>query len=178
MSTDLLTCPYCNAEVPTGAHGKMACPRCGEMLTLPEGFAGEDAPSALQAPGALPSPPIALPVERKRANRLVAGIVLGVMVLMGATGLTYALMTVQVRRDHDRSLPRQSRKVFDLLRKGPAEPTETVAPGRLAALGYLPADTGIVAAIQVEELLASPAGKDLRSRGLKVAGVELKLDDV
>jgi hypothetical protein len=181
MISDLLTCPYCNAEAPAGARGTIACPLCGETFTLPDGPAGAAPPSSFTAPTPQAPPAIAAyPPDRRRANRIVAGIVIGVMFVMAATGLTYALMTVQVRREHDRSLPRQSRKIFERLRKSgdPTEPTEAVAPSRLAALGYLPADTGVVAAVQVEELLASPAGKELRSQGVKLGGFELKLDDV
>ena len=34
MTTDLLTCPYCNARVPTpeSAHARVLCPRCGETF--------------------------------------------------------------------------------------------------------------------------------------------------
>jgi hypothetical protein len=115
---------------------------------------------------------------------MVASVVLGVMVVMAATGLTYALMTVSVRREHDRALPPKMRKPFEIFRKKEpqpgelTEPTEAVAPIRLAGLGYLTPGTNVVAGVHVEELLAWSAGKGFRGRGVKVGNIELKLEDV
>jgi hypothetical protein len=181
MSADLPTCPYCNAQLLAGASGRVICPRCGESVAVAPG-----ASPALLASAATEQPavPPAEPGNPVRANRIVGGIVLGVMVLMATTGLVYALMTVGVRRAHDRALPPKMRKPFDIFRKkkevspSPAEPGEAVAPARLAGLGYLPPGTNVVAAVHVEELLASPTAKELRGQGFKIGKVELKLDAV
>jgi hypothetical protein len=179
MSADLLTCPYCNAQLPIGASGRVACPRCGESVTV----AGTSPALLANAAAAeQPAPPPVAPGKPVRANRIVGGIVLGVMLLMATTGLVYALMTVGVRRAHDRALPPKMRKPFDIFRKnketGPPEPGEAVAPARLAGLGYLPPGTNVVAAVHVEELFAGPAGKELRGQGVKIGNFELKLDTV
>jgi hypothetical protein len=111
-----------------------------------------------------------------RANRLVGAAVIGLMVVMAGTGLTYALLTVHTRREHDRALPRKPRRPW--LSERTPTPEEAVAPAQLPALGYLPASTGVVAAVQVQELLASPAGKELRSQPLRVGGTGFSLDSV
>jgi hypothetical protein len=124
--------------------------------------------------------PIA-PAKPVRANRIVAGIVLTVMVVMAGAGLILALNTVKVRREHDTALPPRLRRPFDIFRKKetrPAELGEAVAPSRLAGLGYLPRGTNVVAAVHVEELLASPAGKELRRQGVKIGNREWKLDAI
>src|SRR5262245_48015023 len=177
MSTVTPTCPYCNAQQPQTAGltlgQRVTCPRCGEtykVTTLPA--------TGLPAPPAVPTTPTPLPPVAPTwtfSKRLVLLVVLGVMVVMAGTGLTYALRTVQERRDHDRALPRKSRRPW---LTDPAAPPDVVAPTDLAGLGYLPPSTGVVAALQVEELLASPAGKELRSRPLKIGNVDFTLDSV
>ncbi len=174
MSDVELTCPYCNARVPPAVGTRQTCPRCGESFApLPQ--TGVQVPPGLATAPA--PPPCSLPIlagKPIRANRIVGGIVLGGMLLMALTGLTYALLTQHVRREHDKALPRRSHR--------PALPpladegkVEAVAPARLEALGYLPADTGIVAGIQMRELLASPAGKELRDRPIRLGKTELRL---
>jgi hypothetical protein len=173
MSADAPTCPYCNAQTPPEARGRVACPRCGEVYTT----SGTGAPAHVAAAPSLTagagSAAVGKPV---RANRLVAGVVLAVMTLMAAAGLTYALMTVQVRRGHDQALPRRPRKAIEYFRKPRPEPAEPVAPANLAGLGYLPAGTNVAAAVHVAELLASPAAAALREKGLPAGGGEWKLD--
>ncbi|MFO0843738.1 MAG: hypothetical protein U0797_15310 [Gemmataceae bacterium] len=149
---------------------KVACARCGEAFTLTR--LPDDVP-ADPSPATAPPTPVAKPV---RANRLVALGVLAVMALMAGVGLTYALLTVQTRRDHDRALPRKSRRPWQTERTEP--PDQVPAPGDLAGLGYLPATTGVVAAVQVEELLASPAGRELRSRPFKIGQGDYQLDNL
>src|SRR5262249_54991934 len=153
---ETLTCPYCNARQPPQAGltagQRVTCPRCGEAfkVTTTPAFTPE-APASLPTPPA-PSAPPAVRTKPVRANRLVAGVILGVMRVMAGTGLTYALLTVQQRREHDRALPRKSRRPWLT-----DQPTagDVVASADLAGLGYLPPPTGVVAALQVEELLAS-----------------------
>jgi hypothetical protein len=152
------------------------------MVTVakPAGNAIQPAPSSsiTTEPAPLP-PPVTQPGNPARANRLVAAGVLAVMAVMAAVGLTYALLTVDVRRAHDKSLPRQSRKFFERFRKSNPEPSEsTIAPNRLESLGYLPAGTNVVAGVHVEELRRSPSGKEWLARGFKIGNFELNLDAI
>ena len=96
------------------------------------------------------------------------------MLLMAGIGLAYALATVATRREHDRALPRQQRKPWLLGNQGNEE-EPNVSASALAGLGYLPASTGVVAALHVEELLDSPVGKELSSRSLKVGNRDVSL---
>jgi hypothetical protein len=97
------------------------------------------------------------------------------MAVMAGTGLTYALLTVQTRRDHDRALPRKSRRPW-LSERTSESPGDVLAPGQLAGLGYLPPTVGVVVGLNVQELLASPGGKELRDRPLKLGDVSLSLE--
>src|SRR5262245_56222821 len=113
MSAETLTCPYCNARQPPlpglAVGQRVTCTRCGEgfkVTTVPAGWAEPsscEVTDARSAPSAIPNRPVC-------SNRLVAGLILGVMLIMAGTGLTYALLTVQQRREHDRALPRKSRR--------------------------------------------------------------------
>jgi hypothetical protein len=148
---------------------KLACPRCGEAFAITH--------LPLDDPFPIPSPEAAYSAEYRkpiRRNRLVGGLVMGGMLLMAAIGLAYALATVQMRRDHDRALPRQHRKPW-LLNDGSTDAEPNVRPEALAGLGYLPATTGFVVGLQVEDLLSSPAGKSLRSRSWNVGNTEVSL---
>jgi hypothetical protein len=174
MSADPLTCPFCNARQPwadgLSVGQRLTCARCGEAFTLDRLPAEEPAPAPLS--------PAPTRVEKPvRANRLVAAVVLGVMALTAGTGLTYAILTVQTRRDHDKALPRKSRRPWQTERADPPA-EQAAAPTDLAGLGYLPASTGVVAAVHVEELLASPAGQEVRSRAIKIGNGDFQLDNV
>src|SRR5262245_11456184 len=168
------TCPYCNARQPyqpgLAVGQKLVCARCGEAFTLRQ----------LPASTAITSTPPPAPVTPQkpvRANRLVAGIVLGVMAIMAGAGLTSALITVDIRRDHDRELPPRPRRLSDYIAPQP-RPAEPTSPWILAGLGYLPPRTGVLACVQVEDLLNSEAGKELRSRPWKLGKVDVSLDEV
>src|SRR5450755_2124634 len=95
-----MTCPFCNAVIPPMpglvVGQRIACPRCGEGFAVSHVPVGEVGLSIAQVPDRLG--PIPKPV---RANRIIGGLVLGVMLLMAGVGLAYALATVQMRRDHD-----------------------------------------------------------------------------
>lgn len=179
MTAEPQTCPYCNAQAPSGVSGKVTCPRCGEVFTLNRS-ADAVAASFTESPRetTIPNRAAEPPAKPIRANRLVAGVVLAVMVLMAAGGLTYALRTVSVRRAHDASLPRRSRKPFEIFRKTEPESPEVTAPLNLAGVGYLPEGTNVVAGVYVQELLRSPAAAKVRGQAFKLGGMELKLDVV
>jgi hypothetical protein len=99
------------------------------------------------------------------------------MLVMAGIGLTYALQTVQKRRDHDKAIPRKARRPW-LTDKDLPPTGEASAPADLAGLGYLPTSTGFVATLHVEELLASPAGKEFRSRPMEIGNIPFQLDTV
>lgn len=166
------TCPFCNARqsVALGATvgHRQTCSRCGESFRVAELLPTTTA-EAVVAPQ-----PYRKPVG---ANRVVAGVVLCVMLVMAGTGLTYALLTVQQRRDHDKALPRKARRPW-LQDRTVTDPGDAVHPADLPALGYLPPNTGMIAAVQVPELLSSPWGKEWRSKTLKIANGDFSLDSV
>jgi hypothetical protein len=78
----------------------------------------------------------------------VALVILGIMVAMAALGLTYALYTKELRRqrDHLGALSAET-------------PPQNIVqkPEKLAALGYLPAETDAIAGIHVAGLMAQPS---------------------
>jgi hypothetical protein len=77
------------------------------------------------------------------------------MALMASVGMVYALYTAQVRRAYDNA--RQQRPARTGVPPGHGqEPRENVAPAQLAALGYLPPQSNVVAAVHVEELVRNP----------------------
>lgn len=170
-----LTCPFCNAFIPPMpglvVGQRIACPRCGEA------FAVSHVPAPLAGPSAEPVPDDAPPPKPVRANRLVGGIVFGVMLLMAGVGLAFALSTVQMRRDHDRAIPRKQRKPW-LLGDKPTDEELAVSPARLVGLRYLPSGTGFVAGLHVEELLNGTLGKDLQAKSWKVGPTEISLGSV
>ncbi len=105
MSLDPLTCPYCNspAQVPPGTQPgqRVVCRRCGESFP----YRGVAVAEPLPAPAPTTSP-LPAPAPRRRSNALVASGILGVMLLLALVALTFALQTVDVRRDHDAALPK------------------------------------------------------------------------
>ena len=174
--TTPLTCPFCNAVVPPMpglvVGQRIACPRCGEAFTVSHVPEGQLAPSIAQMPDlAWPAP------KPVRANRLVGGIVLAVMFVLAGVVLAYALATVQMRRDHDRAIPRKQRKPW-LIGDKPTDEELAVSPAQLVGLRYLPSSTGFVVGLHVEELLAGTLGKDLQSKSWKVGPAELSLASV
>jgi hypothetical protein len=175
MSANSLSCPFCNALQPIGSDlivgQRIACVRCGETFTL------SHVPStAIQSPSGITTRPAsqAEPSRKPvRANRLVGALLLLGMLMMAGIGLAFALQTTQKRRDHDRALPRKSRRPWLTDRTPSVE--ESPAAGDLAGLRYLPPGTGLVVALHVEELLASPAGKEATKNTWKIGNSEFSL---
>jgi hypothetical protein len=161
----------------------MLCPRCGETFTYlrPERPGSSDlqtmptttAPSAPE----IETSPAGRYLLARRANRFVAAIVLGVMFLMATVGLTFALWTQKDRRAHDLDLGKKPRRFPTLIENPPPE-VATVAPARLAALGYLPPESNVVAGVHVAELLLADTGRELLTRPLKVGGLELRFNSL
>lgn len=163
MNPTTLACPFCNAQLLAPAA---TCPRCGEAI----------------APGASFFPPTDTRPVPAAKNLRVGAIVLGVMLLMAAAGLTYALLTQDRRRDNDKEVASRNRRPIPKpeprKKRQPLPPATPVAPADLPALGYLPAGTGLIAAAHVHEALTSPAGEELESRSFRVAIAEFKLEDL
>ena len=183
MGTEPLACPYCNALVPVAdaaAVGRrIPCPRCGEAFTLRQ-------PPPAPSPDLQSAPVAGLPAvaaanldwERRlrsgRNNRILAGAVLGVMGVMAAVGLAYALYTVTDRRAHDTALPPPPRRspLADL----PAPAPVVTPPAALAALRWLPADCTLIAGVQLTEMRQTDEGRDLLNHLFRIGKWEINAD--
>ncbi len=192
MTTETLTCPYCNASIgvsaglPTGQ--RIVCPRCGDAFAPrpADAFTGQpaatvetaiaDKPTTTASPAA-PRPELSL--RSRRSLGIVATVVIGVMLLMAGAGLTFMLTTQQQRRAYDTSRPpRRPGK-----QRGVPEPElppiiAAVAPDKLAALGYLPASVNVLLGARVPELLASPAGVRILRDPVKLGDADYRLEDL
>lgn len=176
----LLTCPFCGARFPGQAGLKIGarlnCERCGERFSVTD-LPGEESPAAPVTATVGPASPSPVQIKPRRSNLKVAAILLAGMTLMAGLSLTYALLTVSFRRDNDKAISRKPRRPW--LAEDTTIPEEIArAPGNLTGLGYLPPETGILVGLQIEELLASPAGRELRSRTFRVGKETLSLERV
>src|SRR5438552_1866266 len=133
--TPTLSCPYCNAiltEIDVrSATRRVLCPHCGETFPLPDGMIGNGSPippaahasesgasydpdtgtfsrSAQTGPVDVDSlrTPAGSPARPKLSNRTIALSILAFMGLVAILFLGYALQTEQIRREHDRHLPK------------------------------------------------------------------------
>lgn len=151
--TLVLCCPYCNSRFADsqGPGPRVRCPRCGD--SFPRQAAGTEVNDEATAPspGAGPVPA----VEALSSNRKVARLVLAVMAGMAVLGLAFALWSQPFRRANDRRGPRAG--------TAPLAPLtlRVLTPEELPALGYLPADSAVVAGVHLAELLEEPAGREL-----------------
>jgi hypothetical protein len=94
--------------------------------------------------------------RERRSNAATALFLVGNMVFVALLVLPYALLTTGFRRSHDP--PRKA----DLDPAGPGQDGKSragQAPGELAALGYLPADSNLLVGVHVAELGRDKAGK-------------------
>jgi hypothetical protein len=188
MTTEPVTCPYCNALVtvaPGTAGGeRVPCRRCGESFTL----------SPLAAPATTDigtGPPAQAPAHAPDfsatrhwsigrspgADRRLALLILGVMACMAAGALAFALSTQSFRRDNDKGItqPHPKRRApldDDVTPGGAATPTP---PAKLDALAWLPKDTNLIAAVHVREIAGSDAGKELLKQPIPVRVGDFKL---
>ncbi len=183
MSNEPLACPYCNAHVPLDAGAivgqRIPCPRCGEAFTLRQPPPRDS--SDLQQPPAGAFPAIAavhLDEDRRlraaRNNRIVAGVVLGVMGLSAALGLAYALYTQPTRRAYDTALPPPPRR--SPLAELPAPAPIVTPPAALEALRWLPHDCTLIAGVQLAELRQTDEGRDLPNHLFRIGKCEINAD--
>ena len=137
------TCPFCNATVPAPvpppAGGRTPCPRCGQMVPLPDAAAAPvSADATLRAAVADAARP---PAGRSGRRGLVVCLVLAGLGV--ATGLLV---------NHFRSPPPRP--------EPPAvQPAKLVPPAGMAGLGYLPDDTDLILGIQVAALVEEAGGE-------------------
>jgi hypothetical protein len=161
---------------PGTANGqRIDCPRCGEAFVLrrPEGETGPE-PNPDFEP-ATPFPPLEPPT---RSNRTIALAILGCMVLMAVAGLTLALFTQKARRTHDTGKAQRPRAWPPPVETTNEEQLTPIAPARLAALGYLPGDTTLLAGVRVAEIIESQNGKQLLADPISVGGAEFRFADL
>jgi hypothetical protein len=107
-----------------------------------------------------PPPVTAVPdrPETRRSNRLVGLAVLGIMVTMATVGLIFALRTQDFRRANDFRLRRSGADEEIPPAQAAVVPTAAVD---LSGLGWLPADSNVVAGIHIAEALQAPEGQKL-----------------
>lgn len=137
MTSVTTTCPYCNSHVALSAETapglRVPCPRCGEAFA----YRPHEGDAATPVP--VPTTAARNPVALRRSNRVVAGAVLGGMVVMAIVGLAWALWTVPDRRAGDRREP----------------------------IKYLPGDVDVIVAVHVTRSMETQGGQEfLRQFGL------------
>ncbi len=147
----------------------MSCPRCGDAFTLREPAGGEE---DIRQTLSLPSPDLTgLALPQRRSNVRVAAVVLAIMGCMAAVGLGFALVTQNERRAHDAGIPKKTRRAPQPQPEEPLPPL--AAPDQLEALGFLPADTGVILGAHVGELLATPEGRRLLQEPIQLGRTEI-----
>src|SRR5258708_8544506 len=100
------------------------------------------------------------PIEKPRArNRLVGLAVLGLMAVMFLAALTYALMTTGMRSAYTGRSQSDKRLPIPTIAT-PLPETGPVAPAKLGALGYLPADTSLIVGVHMAEINDTLKGRD------------------
>jgi hypothetical protein len=135
---------------------------------LPESLIQTGITTQVQPAAARPSeyPPLPSLTRPRPSNRTIRGIIVGIMGIMAILSLAYAWRTIGDRRSRDprpRMLTTQARQVMPAI--------------ELAALGYLPPETGVVIAVDVTEAERSKVGKGLLS-GLRLGNSPLNLNEL
>jgi hypothetical protein len=158
--TTMLSCPYCNSQVPAvdaPKSGRMPCPRCGESFVVGKSdLPAESQVSTSEGDGRAEL----LTPATKRRNRGIALLVLAGMLVLAIAATLFMLDTRSKRG----------------LRKLAEHP----------ALGYLPDDTDAIIAVNVPMAEQSKEGRDMIDRlGLGEGGMlnlekitGLKLDQI
>jgi hypothetical protein len=101
------------------------------------------------------------------AQRLPIGYILSTIFFLALGGLAVTMLAVQI------STQRASRPALE----SEIQTVPSVPPASLSSLGYLPADTDLVAGIHVAEALADPSSKDIVTHfafgpGIDVSAIE------
>jgi hypothetical protein len=187
MTTESLTCPYCNASLGIqagwSAGQRIVCPRCGDSfpLRLSDSFTDRPRPpqpAETSLTTELPNKEED-PLPSRWSNRLIGGLVLCVMLFMAGGGLVFMLMTQEQRRAHDTSRPpRRPGKQRSLPEMEEVPRVVSVAPDKLAALGYLPSGVNFLLAARVPELLASPLGMQVLHDPVKQGESSFRLENL
>lgn len=190
MNAETLTCPYCNAVLNSqdgwSPGQRIVCPRCGDAFPLRSDFTFTDRkpspPRTAATAITADAPDAGLSLPPRWTNRQVAGVVLGVMLLMAGVGLAFMLVTQGQRRSYDTNRPaRRPGK-----QQGVPEPENvaslpviaSVAPDKLAALGYLPPGVNFLLAARVPELLAGPAGAEVLHAPIQLGESSFHLENL
>jgi hypothetical protein len=157
MSPETLSCPYCNTSVilahAVEAGQRIQCPRCQELFPYRTGERGRETDEGIETHGlplirpqpdglAEPSSP------ERRTNWSVAVVILALMASMAVIGLLFAWRTTEDRRKRDNAEQAANAELTRVI---------SIAPAKLAALGYLPADTNVLAGLHFAELMGHAA---------------------
>jgi hypothetical protein len=193
MTPETLTCPYCNASIVVSpglsAGQRILCPRCGDAFPLrpADAFTGRPTPTATTetaithkpTAAASTAPPPELSLHSRRSTGLVAALVVGVMLFMAGGGLVFMLKTQAQRRAHDTSRPPRRPGKQRFVPEPELPPAvASIAPDKLAALGYLPSDVNFLFAVRVAELLDRPAGARMVRDPIKIGKKEYRLQEL
>ncbi|MGH7224041.1 MAG: hypothetical protein ACRELF_12490, partial [Gemmataceae bacterium] len=193
MTTETLTCPYCNASIGVSAGlsagQRILCPRCGDTFPLrpADAFTGQPTPQAATetaittkpAPSASTTLSPELSFRSRRSPGLVAALVIGVMLVMAGGGLIFMLRTQAQRRAYDTNLPpRRPGKQRGAIEADLPPLLASIAPDKLPALGYLPSDVNFLFAVRIPELLASPAGMRMLRDPIKLGTKDHRLEEL
>src|SRR5262249_19335378 len=129
----------------------LTCPRCGEAFPVRLSENGQPALTEFATAGAAAARETLTAVRStgRWSNRTIAGAVLGVMAGVAIAALVFALTTVQRRRANDPKTP----------------------------LGYLPADTNIVAGVLVPEALKEPTGQEFLTQ-FRLGPIDLNIGNL
>jgi hypothetical protein len=170
MTPETLSCPYCNSRINLSGEAasgpRVRCPRCGDTFPRRAGSPTAGLNGTLAAGG---GPDAADDADGRWSNRKLALSVLGAMAGIAVAAVIFVVVTQPFRRAND---TRKTGPGVGL--PGDMYAVQATPPAKLAALGYLPADTAAVAGLHVAELWQQPEGKKLLAH-MQSSGPDLGL---